>query len=222
MLRSPLFTADSGGFVENIYKTEATLYSARKKQLLLKTFGTILIKHIFKRALKGHLNANDAVLNFLSSTKMLRAGTKRILTKRIVQEIQQRQIDIRRDLKRRNRVLRHYSRQSFRRFLSFDHANLPHIGSQNQSFMRIMKEKGKQLVEQKIQPVLSPSTFILSNKYLQWIPVCERKQTNREHFESILTSTLDLRINQATREPKSKPNKNEHRYRRINYTDLQK
>ena len=42
-----------------------------KDTILLKTFGTILIKHIFERALKGHLNANDAVLSFFSSMKVL-------------------------------------------------------------------------------------------------------------------------------------------------------
>lgn len=70
MLGSPFFTADSEISVENIYKTEATLYSTRKKQLLLKTFGTTLINRIFKRALKGrHFDVNDAVFNFFSSIK---------------------------------------------------------------------------------------------------------------------------------------------------------
>lgn len=70
MLGSPFFTADSEISVENIYKTEATLYFARKKQLLLKTFGTTLINRIFQRALKGRrFNVNDAVFNFFSSIK---------------------------------------------------------------------------------------------------------------------------------------------------------
>lgn len=70
MLGSPFFTADSEISVENIYKTEATLYSARKKQLLLKTFGTTLINRIFQRALKGRrFNVNDPVFDFFSSIK---------------------------------------------------------------------------------------------------------------------------------------------------------
>lgn len=70
VLGSPFFTADSEISVENIYKTEATLYSTRKKQLLLKTFGTTLVNRIFQRALNGrHFNVNDAVFNFFSSIK---------------------------------------------------------------------------------------------------------------------------------------------------------